>query len=347
MNTDINVLYFINENEDSFLEAFKSPEFKLRQAKHLSQLSSIAENFSLSELNSTILIEVEPENLHNTIHAAKTIKNNWYTRNLVIIFLLTKHDSKIINMAMELGINDCYINPFPYDDLKERIRFLNTFSILKSQISNMPAVPKKEFYIPVWKRATDIIISAAALIFLCPLFLIVAILIKLDSKGSIFYTSKRVGTGYKIFDFYKFRTMRSGADKEVSNLLQNNQYGNAAFFKLQNDPRVTKLGNFLRSTSIDELPQLLNVLLGEMCLVGNRPLPLYEAELLTTNEWSTRFLGPAGLTGLWQITKRGKKDMSEIERKQLDNYYADNFSLYMDVKIILRTFPALIQKEKV
>jgi len=347
MNNDINVLYFINENEDSFLEAFKSPEFKLRQANHLSQLSSIAENFSLSEMNSTILIEVEPENLHNTIHTAKTIKNNWYTRNLIIIFLLTKHDSKIINMAIEMGINDCYINPFPYDDLKERIRFLNTFSILKSQISNMPAIPKKEFRIPVLKRVTDVIISAVALIFLSPLFLIVAILIKLDSKGSIFYTSKRVGTGYKIFNFYKFRTMRSGADKEVSNLLQNNQYGNAAFFKLQNDPRVTKLGNFLRNTSIDELPQLLNILIGEMCLVGNRPLPLYEAELLTTNEWSSRFLGPAGLTGLWQITKRGKKDMSEIERKQLDNYYADNFSLYMDVKIILKTFPALIQKEKV
>ena len=347
MNAGINVLYFINENEDSFLETFKSPEFKLRQAYHLSQLSSIAENFSLSELNSTILIEVTLENLRDTIHTAKTIKNNWYTRNLIIIFLLTKNDPQIINTARELGINDCYVNPFPYDDLKERIRFLNTFSILKSQISNIPALSKKNFRIPVLKRVIDIIISAAALIFLSPLFLIVAILIKLDSKGSVFYTSKRVGTGYKIFDFYKFRTMRPGADKEVSNLLQNNQYGNAAFFKLQNDPRVTKLGNFLRNTSIDELPQLLNVLIGEMCLVGNRPLPLYEAELLTTNEWSTRFLGPAGLTGLWQITKRGKKDMSEIERKQLDNYYADNFSLYMDVKIILKTFPALIQKEKV
>jgi lipopolysaccharide/colanic/teichoic acid biosynthesis glycosyltransferase len=163
----------------------------------------------------------------------------------------------------------------------------------------------------------------------------------LDSKGSVFYTSKRVGTGYRIFDFYKFRTMRTDADKEVSTLIQNNQYGNAAFFKLKNDPRVTKLGSFLRNTSIDELPQLLNVLRGEMCLVGNRPLPL------TTNEWSTRFLGPAGLTGLWQVSKRGKKDMSEVERKELDNYYAANFSLKMDLDIILKTFPALIQKEKV
>lgn len=347
MNDNINILYYINENEDSFLTAFKSPEFRLRRANRLSDLSTIAENFSLSELNSTILIEVTPENFHDTVQVAKTIKNNWYTRNLAIIFILPENDSTIIKTAFGLGINDCYVNPVPFEDLKERITFLNTFAVLKSQITHVPALLDKDYSIPLLKRAIDILISASALIFLSPLFLIVAILIKLDSKGSVFYTSKRVGTGYRIFDFYKFRTMRTDADKEVSTLIQNNQYGNAAFFKLKNDPRVTKLGSFLRNTSIDELPQLLNVLRGEMCLVGNRPLPLYEAELLTTNEWSTRFLGPAGLTGLWQISKRGKKDMSEVERKQLDNYYAANFSLAMDVKIILKTFPALIQKEKV
>ncbi|MEJ7778854.1 MAG: sugar transferase [Daejeonella sp.] len=347
MNDNINILYYINENEDSFLTAFKSPEFRLRRANRLSDLSTIAENFSLSELNSTILIEVNPENFHDTVQVAKTIKNNWYTRSLAIIFILPEHDPKIIKTAFDLGVNDCYVNPIPFEDLKERITFLNTFAVLKSHISHIPALPEKDYSIPLVKRAIDILISATALIFLSPLLLIVAILIKLDSKGNVFYTSKRVGTGYKIFDFYKFRTMRTDADKEVGTLLQSNQYGNAAFFKLKNDPRVTKLGSFLRNTSIDELPQLLNVLKGEMCLVGNRPLPLYEAELLTTNEWSTRFLGPAGLTGLWQISKRGKKDMSEIERKQLDNYYAANFSLAMDVKIILKTFPALIQKEKV
>jgi lipopolysaccharide/colanic/teichoic acid biosynthesis glycosyltransferase len=347
MNDNINILYYINEKEDPFLNAFRSPEFRLRRANRLSDLSTIAENFSVSELNTTVLIEVSPASYQETIQAATSIKNNWYTRNLMIIFILTENNEQIVNSALSFGINDCYTHPVPYEDLKERIRFLNTFSILKSQISQMPELPQKDYSIPLIKRMLDIIISASALIVLSPLLLIVAILIKLDSKGSVFYTSKRVGTGYKIFDFYKFRTMRADADKEVSKLLKNNQYGNAAFFKLENDPRVTKLGSFLRKTSIDEVPQLLNVLKGEMCLVGNRPLPLYEAELLTTNEWATRFLGPAGLTGLWQISKRGKKDMSEIERKQLDNYYAANFSLYMDFKIILKTFPALIQKEKV
>ncbi|MEP6611968.1 MAG: sugar transferase, partial [Mucilaginibacter sp.] len=121
----------------------------------------------------------------------------------------------------------------------------------------------------------------------------------------------------------------------------------AAFVKIKDDPRVTKLGKFLRNSSLDELPQLFNILLGDMSLVGNRPLPVYEAEMLTSNEWSMRFLGPAGLTGLWQITKRGKADMSERERKKLDNFYAQNYSFWLDWKILIRTVPAVFQKEKV
>ena len=146
--------------------------------------------------------------------------------------------------------------------------------------------------------------------------------------------------------------MRTGADKEIATLSALNQYGSgttgkSAFIKIKNDPRITRLGQFLRNTSIDELPQLYNVFKGDMSLVGNRPLPLYEAEMLTSNEWTQRFLGPAGLTGLWQISKRGKNEMSEYERKKLDNFYATHHSFWLDIKIILGTFPALLQKEKV
>lgn len=124
----------------------------------------------------------------------------------------------------------------------------------------------------------------------------------------------------------------------------------ATFVKIENDPRITKIGKFIRNTSIDELPQLINVLKGDMSIVGNRPLPVYEAELLTEDTLSKRFLAPAGITGLWQVELRGKEgNMSEFERLRLDNEYADhfkgnNFSFWYDVKLILRTIPALLQK---
>jgi len=119
------------------------------------------------------------------------------------------------------------------------------------------------------------------------------------------------------------------------------------FVKIANDPRVTKVGKFIRNTSIDELPQIFNVLKGDMSIVGNRPLPLYEAEQLTSDDWGERFLAPAGITGLWQVEKRGKGEMSEEERKGLDNRYAKDFSFWNDIRLILKTIPALLQKENV
>lgn len=127
----------------------------------------------------------------------------------------------------------------------------------------------------------------------------------------------------------------------------------SAFIKIENDPRVTKVGRIIRNLSIDELPQLINVIRGDMSLVGNRPLPVYEAEKLTIDQAAKRFLAPAGLTGLWQIEKRGRPGpMSEEERKKLDNEYADVFlqnrySLWYDLKLIVKTIPALFQKESV
>jgi lipopolysaccharide/colanic/teichoic acid biosynthesis glycosyltransferase len=150
--------------------------------------------------------------------------------------------------------------------------------------------------------------------------------------------------------------MRVGADAELKQLAHLNQYngessenGAAAnvFFKIKNDPRITRFGQFLRNTSLDEIPQLFNVLIGDMSLVGNRPLPLYEAEKLTNDQIAWRFLAPAGITGLWQITKRGKDNMSPEERIALDMEYAMKNSFWLDVKIMLSTFPALLQKEKV
>jgi len=204
------------------------------------------------------------------------------------------------------------------------------------------------------KRMIDIVLSSIAIIFFMPLFIVIAIAIKLESKGKgpIFYASFRAGRGFKIFKFYKFRTMVPDADQKLNKLAELNMYESndneiTAFFKVMNDPRITKVGSFLRNSSLDELPQFFNVLKGDMSIVGNRPLPLYEAASLTTDEWAERFMAPAGITGLWQISKRGKENMSTEERIALDIQYARNHSLKDDLIIMLKTPTALIQKSNV
>ena len=121
----------------------------------------------------------------------------------------------------------------------------------------------------------------------------------------------------------------------------------ASFLKVANDPRITPVGHFLRNTSLDELPQLFNVVKGDMSLVGNRPLPLYEAETLTNDDDAERFLAPAGITGLWQVTERGRADVSEARRKALDNEYARVRSFWYDLTLLYRTLPASVQRVNV
>ena len=150
-------------------------------------------------------------------------------------------------------------------------------------------------------------------------------------------------------------TILFGDEEEVeesAHIQRQKQKQDKAFVKFENDPRITKVGQIIRKLSIDELPQLINVIKGDMSIVGNRPLPLYEAEMLTTDEWTDRFNGPAGITGLWQVEARGKSSkMSPEERKGLDNKYVEiansKYSFWKDLWIILRTIPAVFQKENV
>ncbi len=276
----------------------------------------------------------------------------------VPFIIMSKHFSRLDKVkALETGIDDFYSLPFSAEDLHSRITFLQQFKKEKAELMYSEDQPFENNKF-ITKRAFDILFSLTCILILSPLLLLIALIIRLESKGPILYISKRVGTGYQIFDFYKFRSMRQGADSELQKLKHMNQYekekatnktlfDDTSFVKISNDPRITKFGNFIRKTSLDELPQLFNVLKGDMSIVGNRPLPLYEAEQLTKDVWAKRFMAPAGITGLWQVTKRGKKEMSVAERMELDIEYANNYSFLMDLKIILKTFPALLQKEQV
>lgn len=330
----------------------------------------------------------------SAVELFKLTGSQGFLANKYFFIISDSNAPKFLQQAFEARVNDFYEGIIQPELIHTRLYYLKKIAdYFKNKQADVEV--RKEYRIPWDKRLFDILVSSVALFLLSPVLIIAAIAIRLESKGKVYYTSKRVGTAYQIFDFYKLRSMRTGADAALKNLKHLNQYDNvvqaeieescprcakmtenefcspvlytegkkiceywnkelkrrksgSTFIKIKDDPRVTKVGKFIRNTSIDELPQLINVLKGDMSIVGNRPLPLYEAELLTSDDWSERFMGPAGITGLWQVEKRGKKgSMSEEERKALDNQYARTYSLWGDIKLILRTIPALLQKENV
>lgn len=251
--------------------------------------------------------------------------------------------------ALVNGFDDYFVHPIPWNDLHQRIQFFRQYKRLLAD-TKLESLERHSFTGGLLKRLFDVVVAASMIAVLSPLLLLIAAAVKITSRGPAVYRSKRVGTGYHVFDFLKFRSMYLDADQRLEHLLHLNQYApdsDSVFLKIHKDPRVTPLGRFLRKTSLDELPQLLNILKGDMSLVGNRPLPLYEAEQLTRDQWAERFLAPAGLTGLWQTTRRGKSKMSTEERIQLDIEYARRYSLQLDLHILLNTIPAILQEEDV
>ena len=330
------------------------------------------------------------------------------SRSTYIILMTDPMTDEERDVYMKCGINDTIGRGATVTELNKKIQFISDREGILFD-SERPKYHILKFKIPVWKRLFDIVFSILAIIVTSPIFILTAIAIRLESKGPILFTSKRVGTNYTIFDFLKFRSMYADAEQRLQELSKDhNQYAaheqeehktivaplgdqaeqamfdmgmesemmisdeeimlvgddfvvaesdfskkkeeeiNNAFIKIENDPRITKVGRFIRKYSIDELPQLFNILKGDMSVVGNRPLPLYEAEKLTADKSIDRFMAPAGLTGLWQVEERGKGGaMSAEERKQLDITYGQTYNFMLDMKIIFRTFFAFKQKENV
>jgi len=192
----------------------------------------------------------------------------------------------------------------------------------------------------VFKRLLDIVASAASLILFAPILLIVSVLVKLDSPGPIFFVQERVGLNKRKFHMYKFRTMLANA-AERQHLFESLNEAEGPVFKIKDDPRITRTGKFLRKSSLDELPQLLNVLNGDMSLVGPRPLPIRDYKGFDQDWARRRFSVRPGITCLWQIN--GRCSISFQEWMKLDLYYIDNWSFWLDVKVLAKTIPAVLK----
>ena len=194
----------------------------------------------------------------------------------------------------------------------------------------------------VTKKSMDLILSFIGLILLIPVFLILAILVKLDSKGPVFYAHTRKGKNRSDIKIYKFRTMYSNSDEIFESFSDEQKEEYYKNFKLDNDQRVTKVGDFLRRTSLDEIPQLINVLKGDLSLVG--PRPIVEKEICKYGQYADKLFSVIpGITGYWQ--SHGRSDTSYEERIEMDMYYIDNKSILLDIKIMFKTVISVIKKE--
>jgi exopolysaccharide biosynthesis polyprenyl glycosylphosphotransferase len=192
----------------------------------------------------------------------------------------------------------------------------------------------------VFKYFLDFVLSAILLVALAPVFLVTAALIKFTSEGPVFFTQERLGLGKRRFKVYKFRTMVVDAESRQAELEHKNEV-DGPVFKIMHDPRITAVGRFLRKTSIDELPQLFNVIKGEMSLVGPRPLPVRDCEGFSENWHRRRFSVRPGITCLWQV--EGRNSIPFEEWMKLDMRYIDNWSIWLDVKILFKTIPTVLR----
>lgn len=397
MNTSILQLLYIGEEED-YLDNIKDDRrFEIRvEPNGIAALKFLESNRTVHF--DAILCNMFMKGV-NGIAFYEEMRHKKFLQTRTPFLLLSKSFRQSLRQnSFKSGIDDYYSLPLNADKLFHRILYLNDYkSIYSKRHLKVHKNDLTHYKTPFVKRAFDVSMSVFALILLSPIFIIAAIMIYAESRGKVFYASKRVGKNFETFDFYKFRSMYPDADKRLKEVAHLNQYKTAdveaecslcaklpegeycsptyeddsgkvlceriiklrrqsevAFLKIENDPRITKVGKFIRNTSIDELPQLINILKGDMSIVGNRPLPVSEANALTKSargkrlELGLRFNCAAGLTGLWQVELRGRAGaMSEEERFELDKQYALNNSFWSDMKLLFRTFFVFLKNQNV
>ncbi|SDM84093.1 sugar transferase [Lachnospira pectinoschiza] len=275
--------------------------------------------------------------LGNIDDLVEIIQNN----NIDQIFIMSKHEKdiatiqNIMDICNVMGVTTRLIlNVYKSNSVQRYVSSIGKYPVMTYHA--VPLSMSTKFF----KRLFDIIVSSILIVVTSPIVLVTAIAIKLDSKGPVFFKQRRVGKNGRIFDMYKLRSMCNDAEAKKKDLLKNNQMNNNLMFKMSDDPRITKVGRFIRKTSIDELPQLFNVLKGDMSLVGTRPPTVDEVSNYTQRHWKRLVIWP-GITGNWQVNGRSKiTDFEEVV--DLDVEYIDNWTPSLDLKILLKTFVSVI-----
>ncbi|OGX35495.1 MAG: hypothetical protein A3C36_06055 [Omnitrophica WOR_2 bacterium RIFCSPHIGHO2_02_FULL_52_10] len=253
------------------------------------------------------------------------------------IFITCHHDGdvflKLLEQARELGIA-VRVVPHGFE--------LMTGEFTKFNIGFIPILEycdEELFHKQVGKRLFDFVSAGCLAVLMSPVLVVIAVLIKMDSPGPVFYFSKRYGRGGRMFHMYKFRSMLANAEHMTDEIRDRNEV-DGPIFKIRKDPRVTKIGRLLRKYSLDELPQILNVVKGDMSLVGPRPLPISQIEKEDLQQLRRLEVRP-GITGLWQT--RGRSDLSFVRLVKWDVWYINNWSFWLDLKILFRTIPVVIK----
>lgn len=259
------------------------------------------------------------------------------------VYIMQRRSNQIdiqpyLNMCMEMGVTVRIImNAFRAGAAQTYVSSVGTYPILTY---HMVSLNTTERFI---KRCIDIIGSLFGIILSSPVMLITAILIKIESEGPVIFKQERVGQNGRHFFMYKFRSMCVDAEEKKQELMEQNEMDSSFMFKMQDDPRITKVGRFIRKTSIDELPQFFNVLKGDMSLVGTRPPTLDEVELYERGHWRRMSIKP-GITGMWQVSGRSSiTDFDEIV--ELDTQYIDRWNVLLDIQILIKTVLHVLRKK--
>ncbi len=309
-----------------------------------------------------IFLITEPENQDNHINLIEQ-ENCFSIQNIAEPSCLDLANRETtFNQLRKQGIEEVFVS---WDTIKNRLyvcwHFQNAGITLRIVPNNddfyysnsifwkIKEVPYLTIHAPIitgtdfWlKRYFDMICASILLLLLSPVYLVIALLIKLDSPGSILFKQERIGLHSRKFKIWKFRTMVANAEKLQASLENKNEIKDGVLFKLKDDPRITRVGKFLRRYSLDELPQLFNVLLGQMSLVGPRPLPERDVKKFTKHHFIRQEVLP-GITGLWQVSGRSNIDKFE-DAVKLDIHYIENWSLWLDMQILFKTVNVVLQK---